>query len=149
MLFGLRSTRFFSDDAITIDAGNRIVEAMINSPSAGNEQNRNYYVLSTAEKIRELEADIQNAYTAKAAALKNPILRKITGAVLKKHIKAVLSENNINPSETELTGKANEVLDDLAKQKDDFYCRKAPLIIMVTSNTQSKGMHKDFYKSVV
>jgi nitroreductase len=149
LLFGLRSNRFFSEEPLKKEDVDQILEAMINSPSAGNEQNRKYYVLSTPGKISELEDDIQQIYMNIAKTYKNPIVMIIAGGLLKKHIQEVYQEYNTELSQMDLDLKTKELILSLSIIKKDFYCRKAPQIILVTSDVSKKGVHKDFYKADV
>lgn len=149
LLFGLRTNRFFDAEKIDAENAKRIIDAMINSPSAGNEQNRNYYVLSTSEKIRRVEEETRQSYRKISMAYKNPIVMKLATQMLLKRTLDAYLENGITLSVDEAKSKVHEVFDSLSAGKPDFYCRKAPLVIIVTSDNTKKGMHKDFYKADV
>lgn len=149
LLYGLRSNRFFNTETIDNEKSMRIINAMINSPSAGNEQNRNYYILSTAEQIQRLEEDTQQSYRNISKAYKNPIVMKMAAQMFKKHIFDAYQENGITLGTDEIKSKVQELFESLSTGKPDFYCRKAPLVIIVTSDLTKKGMHRDFYKADV
>jgi nitroreductase/NAD-dependent dihydropyrimidine dehydrogenase PreA subunit len=148
-LAGIRSNRFFSEKPVSQEDIKAILEAMACSPSAGNEQNRSYYVFSTREQIRELEKDMQACQLSRSKIFKNPLNRKIMTGFMMKHARSVYAEKGLPfPKDGMERAIANDI-DDIARPRPDFFYHKAACAILAASNTRKKGMHKDFYRSDV
>lgn len=149
LLAGTRSERSFLPKTVETDKIRSVLDAMIRAPSAGNEQNRNYYVFSSRDQIDGLERDIENANAEQAKALANPILRKLAIASLKGHVRKTYAENGRELSAGEIGKIAGETIDSLSVKRDHFFFKDAPVVIVVTSKTSKKGMHAKFYKADV
>ena len=59
-----------------------ILDTMVRAPSAGNEQNRNFYVLDDQAKLVALEDQVKAHYQKLLANYKNPILMKLMALIL-------------------------------------------------------------------
>jgi len=76
ILAATRSTRFFTDKEVSMEKVKAILDAMIRAPSAGNEQNRSYYVFPARNKVVDMELDMHNSQERTAKRWKTPSLKK-------------------------------------------------------------------------
>jgi len=65
------------------------------------------------------------------------------------HARRVYRENHRDFSEETMIDTLNQDIHDLSALPDDFYYKKAPVAILITSNPDIPGIHKDFYKADV
>lgn len=149
LISSTRSERFFLEKPVETDKIKSILDAMIRSPSAGNEQNRNYYIFTAREHIHELELDMQKANAKQIKALSNPLIRAIAMAGMKPSIYKTYEENGIILTEQDVNRCVAETLASLSNQRENFFIKDAPAVIIITSNAAKKGMHANFYKADV
>ncbi len=151
-LDSMRSCRFFDGRPVEKDKLERVLETMVRSPSAGNEQNRNFYVLGDKSKVEALDADTAAYYGRLNEKMMKPLA-------------LWLAVNATAGMDYSRAWFRNRVLADLpkARRKDAakmlfdslkvgagrrfFFDSSAALI--VTSRTNAIGMHKPFYKADV
>jgi ferredoxin len=142
-----RSTRFFTEKEIEKDIIDRIIEVMVSAPSAGNEQNRNFYIFPKRKDIIELEKDMQINHRKQNKMFSNPIIKDMYLSAMMKHAKFVYNELG---KKFDLDIMKKELKNDLlniSKLSDDFFYKKTSAAIVVTSDTKKTGFHKDFYKA--
>jgi nitroreductase/NAD-dependent dihydropyrimidine dehydrogenase PreA subunit len=150
-----RSCRFFSPDAVEKEKLDRILEAMVRSPSAGNEQNRNFYVFGSKEKVDGLEADTATHYRASNAKMASPLmLNLVASAMAGKDLSKTWMRNRAFADMTmsERKGEYKRMLSELAERSSKgemSYYNGATAAILVTSRTNAPVFHRSFYKADV
>ena len=76
-----RSNRLFLDTPVEKEKIEKVLDIMARAPSAGNEQNRDFFVLQDAQKLAALE-EMLKAYFQKAlSAYKNPVMSSLFAAL--------------------------------------------------------------------
>ena len=86
LLAGLRSTRFFLDTPVEDEKVHDIIDIMVRSPSAGNEQNRHYYVFANKDQIARMEADVCRLNAKGARLFSNPLFKLMVTSGMKKQL---------------------------------------------------------------
>jgi nitroreductase/NAD-dependent dihydropyrimidine dehydrogenase PreA subunit len=153
LLASLRSTRVFDGREVERKKLEAILEAMVRSPSAGNEQNRNYYLYGTKRRVDELESDVCAYYTKTTAQLASPVARKFAAKALAANdLSGIVMRNRLiaDLPRKEREAAYESLFADLAAM---YAAREYPLFhgssaaIVVTSNTNTTEMHKSFHKA--
>jgi nitroreductase/NAD-dependent dihydropyrimidine dehydrogenase PreA subunit len=154
-LFSVRSTRAFDARAVEREKLERVLDAMVRAPSAGNEQNRSFYIYATKPAVDVLEADTREYYRRTTAQFANPVAAKLVAEALAlKDLSRTVMRNRMIadlPRKERVTAYVG-LFRDLAERPNDpdfGYFRNAPAAIVVTSSTNAQEMHKAFYKSDV
>ncbi len=147
LLAGIRSDRSFTPKPVEKEKLEQILEVMIQSASAGNEQNRNYYIFTNPRDIQSIEEDIQKLNQKQASLLKNPLVRKTMTKSLEKNCSAVYKENGITLSKEDTADCISQIFTSITDKDADFFLKKAPVLIIVTYDAAKKGMHENFYKT--
>lgn len=73
LLAEIRSERTFTNKQVEKEKLEQVLEVMMQSPSAGNEQNRNYYIFTNQADIQSLEEDIQTMNMKQTGNFTNPL----------------------------------------------------------------------------
>lgn len=155
LLFAVRSSRAFEDRAVERGKLERILEAMVRSPSAGNEQNRSFYVLDSKGKVDGLEADTAAHFRKSSAAMRSPLAVSLyVRAVGKSRAKGAFSRNTLlaDMPKRERAEAIRAMMTDLARRQDAgeiSYFHGAPTAFLVTSRTDAGEFHKSFHKADV
>jgi len=155
LLFGVRSNRAFDGRAVERGMLERILEAMVRSPSAGNEQNRGFYVFDAKGKVDGLEADAAAHFRKSSAAMKSPLAVSLyLRAVEKARAKGTFTRNTLlaDMPKKERKEAIRAMMSDLARRQDAgeiSYFNGAPAAIIVTSRTDAGEFHKGFHKADV
>ena len=147
LLSSTRSNRFFIKKEIDKESLGMILDAMIRSPSAGNEQNRNFYIFPNRKDIINLEQDMQVIHKKQSKYFSNPIIKHAYISVMMKHAKDIYDELGRSFSKEEMKNVLEHDLSDINNLPDDFFYKASSAAIIVTSDTRKKGFHKDFYKA--
>jgi ferredoxin len=157
-LIATRSNRFFLDRAVERGTINKVLDAMVRAPSAGNEQNRNFYILDDKARLISLEEQLRTHFQKLLAIYKNPLVVSSMAMVLA--MKTIRSSGNRqthtgqqNPGKMRQSMKTlyranKKVFQDIASGGDTqpVYLHDAPIVIIITTGPQSTQMHKGFYK---
>ncbi len=146
---GIRSDRFYEAKEVEEFKIRKIIDAMVLSPSAGNEQNRSYHVFSDAGTIRAMETDLDKENEKTKKIVNNPLIKMGLKNALEKNCRVAYEKYNRIPSTGEIERKVEDTIRELTLKRDDFFLKKAPVLIFAKSDISKKGMHKDFYKSDV
>jgi ferredoxin len=155
LLFSLRSTRFFNGGAVERDKLSLVLEAMVRAPSAGNEQNRSFYIYDGKHKVDALDADTREHYRKSTARMAGPATRAIAARLMAaKDLSGVTMRNRLI---ADLPRKEREsayarLFDDLASLYADGDFRLfhgAAAAILVTSHTNTTDFHKPFHRADV
>jgi len=150
-----RSCRFFDDRSVERSKLELILESMIRSPSAGNEQNRNFYVFDAKAKVDGLESATAAYYRAANARLAAPLavdLFAIALAGMDPSRVRMRNRATARMTKPERRQEYKRLLSDLAARSasgDMRYYNGAAAAVVVTSCTNTPEMHKSFYKSDV
>jgi nitroreductase/NAD-dependent dihydropyrimidine dehydrogenase PreA subunit len=157
-LASTRTNRLFLDRPVARETMDIILDAMIRSPSAGNEQNRNFYILSDRSQIEQLEKRLTDYYQKTLQIYKNPVLLRLLALIgARKAIRENRSRRspegrpNPGPAFRDLyrffkTMFQGELLQDNAGLS---YLRDSPVVIIITSNKKASMLHQSFYKGDV
>lgn len=153
-----RSNRFFLDQMVEHETIRKILDSMVRAPSAGNEQNRNFYILDDKAGLIDLEGQLRTHYQKLLAIYQNPLVVSSMALTLAmKTIRATgkhrTHTGQQNPDRPSLSMKAlyqtnKKVLQDIAIYDDaqPVYLHNAPLVMIITTGPRSTQMHKGFYK---
>ncbi len=158
LLTATRSNRFFLDRPVEHGTIEKVLDAMVRAPSAGNEQNRNFYILDDKARLIALEDQLRTHFQKLLAIYNNPLV--VSGMAMALAMKARRSSGNRQAhTGQEDLGKPDQsmralyrankkVLQDIAMSGDAqlIYLHNAPLIIIITTGPRSTQMHKGFYK---
>jgi nitroreductase/NAD-dependent dihydropyrimidine dehydrogenase PreA subunit len=150
-----RSCRFFGPAAVEKDKLDRILEAMVRSPSAGNEQNRSFYVFGSKAKVDALEAETAASYrTANAKMAGAFMLNLIASSMAGKDLSKTWMRNRAfadmpkSARKDEYKRMLSELAERSSKNEMSYY-NGATAAILVTSRTNAPAFHKPFYKADV
>jgi ferredoxin len=155
LLFSLRSTRFFENRAVEKGKLELVLEAMVRSPSAGNEQNRNFTIFASQESVDSLEADTREYYKKTTAQFADPATaRFVAEALAAKDLGGIVMRNRLiaDLPRQERVSAYERLFKDVADRPNDpgfSYFHHAPTAILVTSNTNTEDFHKAFHKADV
>ncbi len=150
-----RSCRFFDGRPVEEDKLERVLETMVRSPSAGNEQNRNFYVLGDKGKVDALDADISAYYRKLNAMMASPIaLWFAAKAYAGRDFSHTWVRDRTIPDMPKAQRKeaVRKLFENLKMNSADMgksYFFDSSAAILVTSRTNAVGMHKSFYKADV
>ena len=141
-LFSIRSDRLFSDKQVEKAKVEKIIEAMMRASTAGNEQNKNYYVFLDKEKIAEIEKLTKDYYQKVLQKFSNPISLRLA---------AFFESQNNKSKEVPFRTLYKQYLKILSSgslldNSEVSYLKNAKALVLMTYNNKS-GMHKSFYKS--
>lgn len=152
-LCSTRSSRYFLDKAVEKDKIRKVLDAMVRASSAGNEQNRNFYILDDKARLNDLESMIDGHYKKAMKAYANPF---VSHALAYVGAKTSAKGNTRNSYLSELPFKERyQLMHDSLKDgfhKDNAYfsyLQNARAVIIVTSKLQASMLHKDFYRGDV
>jgi nitroreductase/NAD-dependent dihydropyrimidine dehydrogenase PreA subunit len=155
LLFSLRSARAFDGREVDRAVLGTVLEAMVRSPSAGNEQNRSFIVLGSKAAVDELDGLAVGHYARSTARLRSPVARKLAArAMAGRDMSKVVMRNRIMADlpKKERLALALSLFDDLvALYAEDGYrlFHGAPAAIVVTSSTNTSAFHTSFHKADV
>ncbi len=158
LLNATRSNRFFLDQTVERETLMKVLDSMVRAPSAGNEQNRNFYILDNKARLIALEEQLRDHFQKLLAIYKNPLV--VSSMALTMAIKDRRSSGNRQtytgqqnlgkPSQSiRALYRANKkVLQDIAFGGDaqPVYLPAAPVVMIITTGPRSTQMHKGFYK---
>ncbi|MBN1983558.1 MAG: nitroreductase family protein [Chitinivibrionales bacterium] len=160
LLNATRSNRFFLNRTVERETINKVLDTMVRAPSAGNEQNRNFYILDDKKRLSELEDQLRTHFFKLLAIYKNPVFVSSMAMSLAMKTRRSLSNRQTHtgqqdPGKPGLSVKAlyranKKVFQDLAIDGDAHpmvYLHDAPVVIIVTTGPRSTQIHKGFYKS--
>ncbi|MBN2737714.1 MAG: nitroreductase family protein [Spirochaetales bacterium] len=151
LLLSQRSERFFKQQSVPKDKIKQLVEAMMRSPSGGNEQNRCYYILDSGIKIDALEKAV-NAYYSKLEKMgSNPLLKNL---LITNLAKSYMERLDIpSPYSRAQLGKYKQICQDTFEnglRPEGFrFCLGAPVVIIITSAFKKITMHRQFFNGDV
>jgi len=151
-LDSMRSCRYFDGRPVEEAKLERVLETMVRSPSAGNEQNRNFYVFATKEKVDALDAATAGYYRVLNAQMTSPLaLWFASNAAAGKDYSRIWIRNRASVDLPKARRKeAFRMLFESLKENDERrYFFNSSAAILVTSRTNAIGMHKSFYKADV
>lgn len=155
LLFSIRSTRFFEGRAVERGKLELILEAMVRSPSAGNEQNRNFVIFASRRSVDELETNTREYYRRTTAQFADPSMaRLVAEALAGKDLGGIVMRNRLiaDLPRQERVSAYEKLFKDVAERPNDpkfGYFHHAPAAILVTSNTNTEDFHKAFHKADV
>jgi nitroreductase/NAD-dependent dihydropyrimidine dehydrogenase PreA subunit len=140
-LFSTRSDRLYADKPVEKEKIEKVIEAMMRAPSAGNEQNKHYYVFTDPAKIAEIES-LQKAYF-------RAVLNKYNSPLAKRSAALTISMNAKGSGVPLWTRyKNNLALTNNASFSDNSsvsYLKGAKVLLVITHD-KKKGMHQSFYQ---
>lgn len=160
LLIATRTNRFFRKQTVERRTIEKVLDTMVRAPSAGNEQNRNFYILDDKARLIALEDQLRSHFSKMLAIYKNPVF--VSSMAMSLAMKARRSSGNRHartgqqdpgkpsPSLRALYLANKKVFQDLAIDGDAHpmvYLHDAPVIIIITTGPRSTQMHKDFYKN--
>lgn len=147
-LLSIRSNRYFLNIDIEKEKILKLLDIMTRAPSAGNEQNRNFYILDDKTKVDKLENLVKNHYDKMRVT--NPLLVRLLAMSI---AKTTSEEYTKNKSISELSLKERyknylNVMKNFSQNHNEYfsYLRNAHAVIIITSNVKGSIMHKSFYK---
>jgi len=154
-LAAARSCRFFDGKAVEKDKLERILEMMVRSPSAGNEQNRNFYVFDSKPKVDALETDTATYYRASNSKMASPLMiNLIASSMAGKDLSKTWMRNRAfaDMPKAERKEEYKRMLAELAERSSSggmSYYNGAAAAFLVTSRTNAPAFHKSFYRADV
>jgi len=149
-LCSTRSNRIFNTNPVERGKVERVVDAMARAASAGNEQNRNFTVVTAPETLQALEQALTEHYAKTLKALRNPVSRTIF--IWLYALRA--GKQNAGTLETKTIPLKQRcqlmksILQDAIPAADSAisYLKHAPALILVTRGEKNSSMHKVFYR---
>ncbi|MBN1776925.1 MAG: nitroreductase family protein [Clostridiales bacterium] len=149
-LCSTRSTRIFNTRPVEREKLQTIVDAMARAASAGNEQNRNFCIVTAPQTLDALEQALAQHYAKSLKALRKPVSRTVfiwIGALR-------AGKQNIGTLETakmpfkQRRQLMQSILKDAIPTTDSSfsYLKHAPALILVTRGEKYSTMHKEFYR---
>jgi Fe-S-cluster-containing hydrogenase component 2 len=147
LLFSLRSERKFIRKPIEKEKIKKVLEAMIRSLSAGNEQNRNYYIMTSFSQIEDFEKRIKKCYRKNTKFLKNSIIRNLLAILTVKKNKEITITNHLI-KKLPYKEQVNYYRDSFASViniDNYFYTNNAGVVIFVTSKKRKNAFHEKYY----
>ena len=143
-LFSVRSDRLYSDKPVEKEKIEKVVEAMMRASSAGNEQNKRYYVFTDGAKLAEIEKMQKEYYHKLLQKFNSPLAIKMTAYSISKNAKSKdIPFKQLYKQNVELLSSGS-----LLDNSDVSYLKGAKVLILMTYEDKS-GMHKAFYKGDV
>ena len=154
-LLAIRSERSF--DGREVEKGKllAVLDAMARAPSAGNEQNWNFYVVRGKGTVDALDAEAQRYHHESSAKLNSPIARKLAAkAMAGKDMSGMFLRNTIiaDMPRKEREAAYASLFDDLETIHADGgfkLFRGASAAVIVTSCTNTTDFHKPFHRADV
>ncbi len=147
-----RTSRFFTARPAERDKLALILDSMVRAPSAGNEQNRNFYILTDPAKIAALEAQVKAHYQRSLQIFRNPLVARLislssawkASQANKRHPTGLPADQTSVRAFYRffLNMFRQELADDSANLS---YLRGAPALMIISTN-RKKSMHQAFYK---
>lgn len=131
---------------------------MLRAPSAGNEQNRKYYILDDRAKLGDLEERLKAYYQKTLMLYKNPLLLRVVSLTSALNASKTNKKNQPKTSSDASPAQQpslkslyqfyknlfqNEISKDNAQIS---YLHGAPAAVVITSDPKAGLMHKGFYK---
>lgn len=156
-----RSNRIYLDRPVSKDEIEKILDIMVRAPSAGNEQNRKYYILDDKEKLGDLEERLKAHYQKTLMIYKNPLLLRLVSLTSTLNTSKTNKKNKQTANPEASTAQQpsmkslyqfyknlfqNEIFKDNAQIS---YLHGAPVAFIITSDPKAGLMHKGFYKGDV
>jgi nitroreductase/NAD-dependent dihydropyrimidine dehydrogenase PreA subunit len=152
-LHASRSCRFFEDKAVEKEKLERILETMVRSPSAGNEQNRNFYVFDSKLKVDALESETAASYRALNSKAASPFMMNlVASAFARKDFgktwmrSRALADLPRERRKEEYVRMLAELAERSASGGMSYY-NGATAAILVASRTNAPAFHESFYKA--
>lgn len=149
-LCAARSNRIFLNQTVEHEKLETVVDAMVRSASAGNEQNRNFYVISNPDTLGRLEQAIEAHFEKKLKAIRNPVSRALFlffGALRAGRQNISALETSKMPLKKRYALMQAILRDALPKHGSAFsYLKQAPVLILITRGEKDSSMHKSFYR---
>ena len=140
-LFSSRSDRLYADKPVEKEKIEKVIEAMMRAPSAGNEQNKHYYVFADPAKIAEIER-LQKAYY-------KTVLNKLNSPLAKRSTALMISINTKNtgvPFRTRYKNSLALVSNGSLLDNSNVSYLKGAQVLLVITHDRKKGMHQSFYQ---
>ena len=140
-LYAMRSERLYSEKPVEKEKIAKVIEAMMMASCAGNEQNKQYYVLTDSAKLGEIEA-LQRQYYAKLLKMyDNPFAKKMAALAV-----SLSSQNKTQPFKERYAANLKTLSEGLTfDTSKTSYLKGASALIVITYDHKS-GMHRSFYK---
>jgi nitroreductase/Pyruvate/2-oxoacid:ferredoxin oxidoreductase delta subunit len=161
LLGATRSNRIYLDRTVNRDKIEKVLDIMVRAPSAGNEQNRKYYILDDRAKLDDLEERLKAYYQKALMIYKNPILLRLVSLTSALNASKTNKKNKQTANPEASTAQQpslkslyqfykdlfqNEIFKDNAQIS---YLHGAPVAIIITSDPKAGLMHQGFYKGDV
>lgn len=145
-----RSNRIFKDQPVEHEKLETIVDAMVRAASAGNEQNRNYYVLSNPETLDQLEKALAAHFEKKLRSFRSPVSQTVFayfGALRAGKQNMGTIETTQMPFRKRYRLMRSVLKEALPEPGSPFsYLKQAPVAILITEGKKDNSMHKAFYR---
>jgi len=148
-LCSTRSNRIFLRRPVERMKLETIIDAMVRSSSAGNEQNRNFYVLTNPETLDRIERKLKEHYDRKLKMALNPVSRALYSFVTALHAgKQAASSGTPKLSLAKRYRLAKSMLREVMPDSESSlsYLKMAPALILITRGKKNNRMHKSFYR---
>lgn len=145
-LYSTRSCRYFLEKPVEKEKLQKVIDVMARAPSAGNEQNRNFYIIQNKEQIDKLEKAINTHYSQLEKVVHNPI---ISGIMAFNGAKIITKESDLSrlPFKEQYKAMYNLMKNGFHNDTPDFsYLLNTDVVVIITSDKKGSMMHKDFYK---
>jgi AcrR family transcriptional regulator/nitroreductase len=155
LLEGARSCRGFGPRAVERNKLERVLEAMVRAPSAGNEQNRCYYALGSKEKVDALEADTAGFYRTLNRKMASPLMVSLLASSMARVDQRKTWTRNRSLADMPPARRKEEyrrMLLEMAERSSSgkmSYFNGAPAAFLVTSRMNAPAFHREFYKADV
>ncbi len=140
-LFSSRSDRLYADKPVEKEKIEKVIEAMMRAPSAGNEQNKHYYVFADPAKIAEIER-LQKAYY-------KTVLNKLNSPLAKRSTALMISINTKStgvPFRTRYKNSLALVSNGSLLDNSNVSYLKGAQVLLVITHDRKKRMHQSFYQ---
>jgi len=140
-LFSSRSDRLYADKPVEKEKIEKVIEAMMRAPSAGNEQNKHYYVFADPAKIAEIERLQKAYYRTVLNKLNTPLARRSTALMISMNAKKTGIPFRTRYKNALAIVSNSSLLDNSAVS----YLKGAKVLLVITHDNK-KGMHQSFYQ---
>jgi nitroreductase/NAD-dependent dihydropyrimidine dehydrogenase PreA subunit len=147
-LSSTRSSRLFLDKPVEIEKITKVLDAMVRAPSAGNEQNRRFYLLAGKDKIEDAENRVREHYSRMTKAYQSPVMSRVLACMSAMNTgkRPELPASKLPFKERYRLFRA--ILASTTPQEDErfTYLKRAGAVVIVTTDPGKGMMHKPFYR---
>ena len=148
-LSATRSSRIFLRRPVERGKLETVLDAMVRSASAGNEQNRNFRVLTHPETLDQIEQNLKEYYDQKVKLINNPASRALHSFVTafrtgKQAVPAGTPRLSFAKRYHAAQSMLKEILPGPALSFS--YLKQAPALILITRGKRNGRMHRAFYR---